>query len=109
MKATTRHYTRNENFTVYVWNKEVGELNYHTFVHSHICSLYKAYLAPTLSQTLVTQCRQTKVSAFSGAHFLVDCRLIKLVDDGQLLSHPKHWMAGYRNKKSWQAETIGQV
>lgn len=42
---------------------------------------------------------QTKVSVFRGAHFLVDYRLIKLVDDGQLLGHSKLWMAIYRNKK----------
>lgn len=86
----------------------------------HICSFSYlfplqsvpgTYFKPDPGHAVHTEGRttQTKVSAFCGAHFLVDCRLIKLVDDEQLLGHPKHWMAVYRKQKAWQIETIGQI
>ena len=48
-------------------------------------------------------------SALCGAPFLVECRLIKLVDYARL-SQLKHSMPKYGSKKkSWQAQTMGQI
>ena len=88
----------------------MAELNYCVIlVNSSIYFFCKEYLAPTLSYTwsdsAETRTTQAKISAFHGAHFTVDCRLVRFGGD-QRLHKLRCWMAnvGMKNpgrQKLW--------
>ena len=80
----------------------MAELNYCVIlVNSSIYFFCKEYLAPTLSYTwsdsAETRTTQAKISAFHGAQFTVDYRLIKFGGDRRL-SKLRRWMADVEMK-----------